>query len=294
LTSSGLPSNVHCDFFFPFHLMCRYLDSNVVGRHIAHSRNLPLTVTGTSASDTKTATTAVRFGADKDVGAVGVAGSAFCPYGNNIFTNLRCWPFDLQQRPTAWHFAYQPLSGDGSIVARIVTMSGMRSGTSGRAGVMIRESLNANSSHSLLRLLNMGQSNGRAHWHKPQKKPTTGSSTTFSNSGAISLPYWVKMVRSGTSFSAFIRQMAPPGPKSGRLRPSSWATTCTAGLAVSSNDNNNNSLRYPATIDNVTITASQWLPPSSPWSELDLGAVGVPETPATPKASTAFLPQDRR
>jgi len=85
-------------------------------------------VTGTSASDTKTATTAVKVWAHKDVGAVGVAGST--NYLNSTFTISAAGP-SIYNTADGMHFAYQPLSGDGSIVARIVNVSGMRSGTSG-------------------------------------------------------------------------------------------------------------------------------------------------------------------
>ena len=273
LTSSGLPSSVSATFS-PSTLNGAGTSTLTLSATTSPTPgNYALKVTGTSASDTKTATTGVNVWAHKDVGAVGVAGSAFCPYGNNIFTISAAGP-SIYNSADGMHFAYQPLSGDGSIVARIVSVSGMRSGTSGRAGVMIRESLNANSSHSY---------SAYSTWDNPTGAPiginlrrnTTGSSTTFSNSGAISLPYWVKMVRSGTSFSAFISPNGSTWTQVGPTQTIFMGNNVYAGLAVSSNDNNNNSL-VTATIDNVTITASQWLPPTSPWSELNLGAVGVP------------------
>ena len=42
------------------------------------------------------------------------------------------------------HFVYQPLTGDGTIVARVVSSSG------GQAAVMIRESLNANAADAYI------------------------------------------------------------------------------------------------------------------------------------------------
>jgi hypothetical protein len=273
LTSSGLPSNVTATLT-PSTINGAGSSTLALSATTSPTPgSYTLTVTGTSASQTLTAATTVKVWAHKDVGAVGVAGSTNYANGTGTFTISAAGP-SIYNTADGMHFVYQPLSGDGSIVARIVTMSGMRSGTSARAGVMIRESLNANSSHSY---------SAYSTWDNPTGAPiginlrrnTTGSSTTFTNSGAISLPYWVKMVRSGTSFSAYISPNGSSWTQVGPTQTIVMGNNVYAGLAVTSNDNNNNSL-VTATIDNVTITASQWLPPSSPWSEMDLGAIGVP------------------
>src|SRR5206468_2363630 len=82
------------------------------------------------------------------------------------------------------HFMYQPLSGDGTIVARVVTAQG----TNTQAGVMIRETSNPASTNAFVA-------------YKPSAvnftyRPSTNAGT-FNGGGVSSVtpPYWVKLVR---------------------------------------------------------------------------------------------------
>src|SRR5277367_2942192 len=74
---------------------------------------------------------------DGDIGSVGVAGSA--SYANGVFTTKGSGTA-IGGTSDQMHFAYQALSGNGTIVARVVSLTGA---TSVQAGVMIRETLNA-------------------------------------------------------------------------------------------------------------------------------------------------------
>src|SRR5208282_2740101 len=76
---------------------------------------------------------------DGDVGTVGVAGNA--SYASGVFTEQAGGSSFLSASTDAFHFAYQPLSGDGTIVARVVSTSS----TNAQAGVMIRETLSSSS-----------------------------------------------------------------------------------------------------------------------------------------------------
>jgi len=73
---------------------------------------------------------------DQDVGQVGVVGSA--TYSNGTFTVSGAGT-SVWSTADGFHFVYQPLSGDGTIVARVASVSPSSTG-----GVMIRETLNAN------------------------------------------------------------------------------------------------------------------------------------------------------
>ena len=95
------------------------------------------------------------------------------------------------------HFVYQSLSGDGSIVARVSSLQGA---TSPNAGVMIRESLNANSTNAFVFYL--------SNFTYQRTRTTTGASAgtqSISYSSPAS-PYWVKLVRSGSTFTGYISQ----------------------------------------------------------------------------------------
>src|SRR6266446_6676665 len=84
--------------------------------------------------------------ADVDVGTVGLAGSV--SYANNVFTvqGAGCGFNNCGNggavTADAFHFVYQPLSGNGTIVARVVSTSSIYFA---QAGVMIRETLGAGS-----------------------------------------------------------------------------------------------------------------------------------------------------
>ena len=74
------------------------------------------------------------------MGGIGTAGDA--SYGNGTFT-IKASGAQIYGTADAMHWAYQPLSGDGTIVARLVSVQGAAGYAS--AGVMIRESLDPGS-----------------------------------------------------------------------------------------------------------------------------------------------------
>lgn len=77
---------------------------------------------------------------DQDVGSLGVIGQA--GFANGSFT-VQSAGTQIYGTADAFHFVYQPLSGDGTIVARIVSVQGA-SGY-GSAGVILRQTLSASS-----------------------------------------------------------------------------------------------------------------------------------------------------
>ena len=83
---------------------------------------------------------------DQDIGTTGgsadEAGGTWTVSGDGA---------DVWGTTDAFHYAYVPLSGDGQIVARVVS-NGTGSNTWAKGGVMIRETLDANSKHALLAL----------------------------------------------------------------------------------------------------------------------------------------------
>jgi len=175
---------------------------------------------------------------DADVGSVGTAGSA--SYANGAFTVKASgkWIYDVAD---GMHFVYQTWSGDGTIVARVVSVQGS---TYPQAGVMIRETLGANSSHAYT---------AYEPYPGPSiyflSRPGTGSITTSQSSAVNGLPYWVKLVRSGSTFSGYASSDGVNWTQVGSSRTISMAQNVYVGLAVSAN---NNSAVTTATFDNVS------------------------------------------
>jgi len=138
------------------------------------------------------------------------------------------------------NFAYRPLSGDGTIVARLLTLQGGYSSES--SGVMIRESLDPSSAHMYSAF------SQAAIW--TAFRATTAGSTAGQSISNITMPYWVKVVRSGNNFSGY---GSPDGVNWTQIGPTQTITMAQnvyIGLAVSSD---NNSMLATATFDNVTI-----------------------------------------
>src|SRR2546427_3350424 len=75
---------------------------------------------------------------DQDVGTVGLAGSA--SYANGAFTVAGAGLGTFSTSSDGFHFVYQPLSGDGTLVARGVSLQGS---SAAQAWIMIRETQNA-------------------------------------------------------------------------------------------------------------------------------------------------------
>jgi hypothetical protein len=92
-----------------------------------------------------------------------------------------------------FRFAYKRLSGDGSIVARVESVA--NSWPWAKAGVMIRESLDAGSPHAMT-VVTPG--NGVAL----QNRPVMNQASFSINEPGLEAPYWVKLTRVGNTFTA--------------------------------------------------------------------------------------------
>jgi len=204
-------------------------------------------VNGQGANSPTFTVTALPSGwSDQDVGSVGVAGSV--SYGNNSFT-VKASGADIWGTTDAMHFVYQSISGNATLIARVVSLQS--GGGYHKAGVMIRETLNANA----INAFSLFQGNIVFHY-----RPTTGGNTSEQAYATESLPYWVKIVRSGNSFSSYTSADGVNWLQVGSTQTISMATNAYVGLAVTSN---NNSVLATATFDNVSLTSSSSTPPAS-------------------------------
>jgi uncharacterized repeat protein (TIGR02543 family) len=124
------------------------------------------------------------------------------------------------------HFTYQTLTGDGEIIARISNLQD--TGTSSRVGVMIRDSLAANSKEIF-----MGMSG--ANDYIMAHRTTTGGSTSTTNSDSGTVPNtWVRLVRSGTTITAYKSTNGTNWTSVGSAIDTTFGSTCYIGMAVGS------------------------------------------------------------
>jgi regulation of enolase protein 1 (concanavalin A-like superfamily) len=175
--------------------------------------------------------------AERDIGAVPIPGST--AYSNGTFT-VKASGADIWGTADAFHFVYQPLVGDGSIKARVASVTPADNWS--KAGVMIRETLDPGSAHAFM-LVSAGK--GVAL----QWRPTTGGSS-LSAAGSLSAPpRWVRLERSGDTITG-----------SESVDGVTWNVVSTTtipmaqsvyvGLAATSHTT---SAQTTATIDNVSI-----------------------------------------
>jgi hypothetical protein len=163
---------------------------------------------------------------------------------------------DIWNQSDAFHYAYKMLSGVGSIVARVQSISDTHDWA--KAGVMIREMLDADSKHAMMIV-------SSASGVSFQRRPETGGDSVADTTAGIFAPYWVKLERDlAGSFSAYSSANGSSWQKLGVSEPIQMGTNVYIGLAVTSHDA---SLTCEAVFTNVTTTGNV----SGQWVNQDIG-----------------------
>ena len=135
--------------------------------------------------------------ATADIGAVGVPGSAADT--NGLFTVAGSGA-DIWNAADAFRYVYQPASGNGSIQAEVLGVGATAPWA--KAGVMFRESTNANSTYAIVFLspVTASSTNGVAF---EERAATGGSASYISGTTGLQAPYWVRLDRIGSSFVGY-------------------------------------------------------------------------------------------
>ena len=207
-----------------------------------------LTITGTDGTTSHSATVTLVITAttgglptgwtDQDIGSGSLAGSA--SYSNGTFT-VNGAGTSISGTADQFNYAYQAAGTNYTITARVVSMTNTNSGA--QAGVMIRETLNAGST---MANINVTPSNGVTWVYRS----TTGGATSGGRTAGLVAPYWVRVVRSGSTFTGYYSSDGVTWTQQGTVTIS-MASNVYIGLVVSSR---NNSELATATFDNVSVT----------------------------------------
>ena len=163
---------------------------------------------------------------------------------------------DIWNTADQFRYAYQSVSGNTSVVARVVSQTGTHAFA--KAGVMIRESTAANAVHAAVLLT---PNNGVAM----EVRPTTGAST-LNITGWIAgqtPPTWVRLDRSGSTFTGYYSQDGVVWTQMAATNVT-MNSSATMGLAVTSHDN---AQLNTAGFDNISLPG--------PLTHLDIGAVSL-------------------
>jgi len=161
-----------------------------------------------------------------------------------------------------FHFAYQRLSGVGSITAKVVSMT--NTGTAAKAGVMIRETLEPGSAHAMVVIQS---SSGITFQDRPS---TSAALATVATEAGITVPYWVRLSRSGNTLTG---ERSPDG--------SNWETMGTANVLMQADvyvglclTSGNADATCTAEFSNVDTDGTV----TGPWQSQDIGiASNTPE-----------------
>jgi glucose/arabinose dehydrogenase len=161
---------------------------------------------------------------EADIGTVGFAGSRTVASGVHT---VRGSGGDIWGTADAFHFSYSAMTGDGEIRARVTAVQNTNSWA--KAGVMMREGLNANA-RNLFMLVSPSQ--GTAF----QRRLTAGGTSSSTVTTGLTAPYWVRLVRAGNQFSAYRSADGTTWTLVGQ-ETLALASTLQVGLAVTSHDN---------------------------------------------------------
>ncbi len=193
----------------------------------------------------------------QDVGSTGQAGST--TLSGSTFT-VRGAGADIWGSNDAFQFAYQPLTGDGSIIARVTNVQNTNSFA--KAGIMLRTSTSSSSQHVILDLRPTGDI-------EFMTRSTNGGATSWLAGATQPAPVWMKLARSGSTVTASISTDGSTWSVVGSTSIA-FPSTIDAGLIVSSHDT---STLNTSTFDSVSVSTS--------------AGGGVPGTPASPAPANA-------
>ena len=225
-----------------------YTDSGVLGGTTYYYVVSALNTGGESANSTQSSVTpTVNVPSPwlaRDVGTPGLAGGQ--SFANGVFTVIGSGA-DIGGTSDAFRIVDVPATGDCTIVARVASLDNYINASS-KAGVMIRESMAGNAANAFIAVT---PSNGITF----QYRSSTGGATSSNSATGLTAPYWVKLVRSGNTFTG---SYSSDGTNWTQLESTTFAmaTAAYAGLAVTCHDDYT---LCTATFNNVS--APGWVHP---------------------------------
>ena len=197
LSASGLPSGVTAGFSPTSVTSGGSSSLTLTVASNAAPGTYPITVTGTSASTSHTTPVSLTVTApgalpspwlDTDVGAPSPAGSA--TFNGGLYT-VNGSGADIFGTSDQFNYVYQPTSGNGTLIARVVSQSNTGSANS-KAGVIWKASTTSGSPYILIETGPTGVVKVQYNFNGS----ISGATYSFPN-------LWMKLVRSGANFSAY-------------------------------------------------------------------------------------------
>ncbi|KRE98518.1 hypothetical protein ASG89_05825 [Paenibacillus sp. Soil766] len=160
--------------------------------------------TGTSTQSSNVAVHVNKSGSiapwqSQDIGTPGIAGHTQIGASATEVTVKSAG--DIWGAEDNFHFAYQPLTGNGEIVARVDKITA--TDDEAEAGVMIRENLSASSKFAALMVSYVKYGKKSIVFNRTSEG---GTVNRVEPEDFISTPYWVKLVRLGNQFTSLVSE----------------------------------------------------------------------------------------
>jgi regulation of enolase protein 1 (concanavalin A-like superfamily) len=176
---------------------------------------------------------------NQDIGNPAIAGSVIFDSGTYSVSGAgeNIWGASDQ-----FHFVHRQVTGDVDIVARVVSLDGTNEWS--KAGVMVRESLDASARHALAHVTT---GNG----YRTLRRIDTAGATSSIPCGPGTTPGWVRLVRRGDLFEMHYSIDGQTWSGCGSTQIA-MAPTVYVGLAVSSVDA---AAAVTAVFDNLAVTS---------------------------------------
>jgi len=221
---------------------------NVSTSTTASTGTFTLTITGTSGSLTHSSTVSLTINpssglpsgwSDTDIGSPTITGSA--SFSSGTFT-VNGSGADIYGTSDQFNYASQSLAGDISIKARVASQQ--NTNLWAKSGVMIRETTAANSSFVHVFIT-------PGHGVNMQYRSGTGTSgVQLAQIAGPVAPYWVRLVRSGSTFTGFSSADGVTWTQVGTISVT-MASGVQAGLSVTSH---NTAALNTSTFGNVSVS----------------------------------------
>jgi Glucose/sorbosone dehydrogenases len=168
-------------------------------------------------------TAAAATWSNGDIGAVAAAGS-FTDNGTSL--SISGSGADIWGTADEFQFAYRTLTGDGELVARVNTITNPNVWS--KVGMMVRESLAANSRHGTMYL---GAGKGASFQYRTNNG---GTSAGDSGDNVLTLPRWIRIQRAGDVLRGYFSPDGVNWTQRGTVTLANLPATVYVGVAMTS------------------------------------------------------------
>ncbi len=177
-------------------------------------------------------------------------GAAFADNGDGTYM-MSSSGTDIWNNGDQFRFAYKTLTGDGSMVARVDSVANTNAWA--KAGVMIRQSIDAGSTHAFMPITPGGSGAGNGASFQRRLTASGASTNDDKPAPAIAPPYWVKIERKGSSFSGSISPDGNTWTQLGTAQTINMTNPVLIGFALCSHDA---TLTTAAQFSNMSMTGT--------------------------------------